>query len=72
MRKSMKLVLNLSMFLLAFFAFSNRAFTLTDYQIKRFCSKEKKVSLCIKNLQEKRSDLQKGKLIEIPVTPYKR
>ena len=68
----MQLVLNLSIFLLAFFSFSNESFSLTDYEIKRFCLKEKKVSLCIKNLQEKRSDLQKGKLIEIPVTPYKR
>ena len=71
MREQMKFVLNFSMFLLAFFSFSNESFSLTDYQIKRFCSKEKRVSLCIKNLQEKRSDLQKGKLIEIPVTPYK-
>ena len=68
----MKLVLNCSMILLAFFSFSNESFSLTDFQIKRFCAKEKKVSFCIKNLQEKRSDLQKGKLIEIPVTPYKR
>ena len=68
----MKMVLSFSMFLLAFFSFSNESFSLTDYQIKRFCSKEKNVSLCIKNLKEKRSDLQKGKLIEIPVTPYKR
>ena len=68
----MKLVLNFFMFLLAFFSFSNKSLSLTDYQIKRFCVKEKKVSLCIKNLKEKRSDLQKGKLIEIPVTPYKR
>ena len=68
----MKLVLNFFMFLLAFFSFSNESFSLTDYQIKRFCAKEKKVLLCIKNLKEKRSDLQKGKLIEIPVTPYKR
>ena len=68
----MKLVLNFSLFLLAFFSFSNESFSLSNYQIKRFCAKEKKVSLCIKNLQEKRSDLQKGKLIEIPVTPYKR
>ena len=72
MRKSMKFVLNLSIFLLAFFSFNNKSFSLTDYQIKRFCAKEKRVSLCIKNLQEKRSDLQEGKLIEIPVTPYKR
>ena len=68
----MKLVFNFSMFLLAFFSFNNESLSLTDYQIKRFCSKEKRVSLCIKNLQDKRSDLQKGKLIEIPVTPYKR
>ena len=68
----MKLVLNLSMFLFAFFSFSNESFSLTDYQIKRFCTKERRVSLCIKNLEEKRSDLQKGKLIEIPVLPYKR
>ena len=68
----MKLVLNFSMFLLFFFSFSNKSFSLTDYQIQRFCAKKKRASLCIKNLQEKRSDLQKGKLIEIPVTPYKR
>ena len=68
----MKLVLNFSTFLLEFFSFSNESFSLTDFQIKRFCKKEKRVSLCIKNLQEKRSDLQKGKLIEIPVKPYQR
>ena len=67
----MKLVLKFSMFLLAFFSFSNESFTLTDFQIKRFCKKEKMVSLCIKKLQDKRSDLQEGKLIEIPVIPYK-
>ena len=68
----MKLLLNFSIFLWAFFSFSNESFSLSDFQIKRFCAREKRVSLCIKNLQEKRSDLQKGKLIEIPVTPYKR
>jgi len=68
----MKLVLNFSMFLLAFFSFSNESFSLTDFQIKAFCKKEKRKTLCIKKLQDKRSDLQKGKLIEIPVTPYKR
>jgi len=68
----MKLVLNFSMFLSAFFSFSNASYALTDYQIKRFCAKEKRVSICINNLKAKRSDLQKGKLIEIPVTPYKK
>ena len=68
----MKLVLNFSVFLLAFFAFSNESLSLTDYQIKRNCTKEKKVFSCIKDLQEKRSNLKKGKFIEIPVVPYKR
>ena len=72
MREQMKLVLNFYMFLLAFFLFSNESFSLSDSQIKRFCAKEQRVSLCIKNIQEKRSDLKKGKLIEIPIIPYKR
>ncbi len=68
----MKFLINLSMFLLAFFSFSNKSFSLTDYQIKKFCKKERSVLSCIENLQKKRSDLQKGKFIEIPVKPYKR
>ena len=68
----MKLLLNFSMLLLAFFSISSESLSLTDYQIKRFCAKKKRVSLCIKNLQEKRSDLRKGKLIGIPVKAYKR
>ena len=97
----MKLVLNFSMLLLAFFSFSKESFSLTNYQIKRFCAKEKNLSLfglltfddqllsltnyqlkqickkeqktstCITNLREKRSNLQKGTKIEIPVIPYK-
>ena len=67
----MKFVLIFYVFLLVFSLFSNKSFSLTDYQIKRLCSKEKRVSLCIKYLQKKRSDLQKGNLIEIPVIPYK-
>ena len=67
----MKLLLYFSLFLLTFFSFSNESFSLTDFQIKRFCKKEKRLSFCIKNIKEKRSDLQKGKLIEIPVKPYK-
>ena len=65
-------LLKLCLFLLALLTFNGESFSLTDYQIKRFCEKEKRVSLCIKNLQEKRSDLQKGNRIEIPVRPYQR
>ena len=68
----MKLLLNFFIFLFSFFSFSNESFSLSDFQIKKFCAKEKRVSSCIKNLQEKRSDLQKGKPVKIPVKPYKR
>jgi len=68
----MKLRLNLFLFLLSFFLFSNKSLSLTDYQIKRYCTKHKRMSSCIKDLQEKRSKLQEGKHIEIPVVPYKR
>ena len=36
------------------------------------CKKEKRPSSCIRNLREKRFNLQNGKFIEIPVIPYKR
>ena len=67
----MKLVLNFFMFFLAFFSFSIKSLSLTDYQIKRYCTKQKRISSCIKDLKEKRSKLQEGKHIEIPVVPYK-
>ena len=72
----MKSALNLSLFLFALFTFGNKSFSLTDYQIKKICKKEKKGLKerelnCIKNLIEKRSNLQKGNLIEIPVIPFK-
>ncbi len=49
-----------------------KLYALTDYKIKKICKKEKRELTCIKNLKEKRSNLQKGNLIEIPVIPYKR
>ena len=67
----MKLMLNLSLFLFFLFTFSQETFSLTDYQIKKICKKEKRESNCIKELKEKRFNLQKGNFIEIPVIPYK-
>ena len=66
----MKLALNISFFLFALLTFSNRSFSLNDYQIRKICSKEKRQLSCIKNLQEKRYFLQKGNPIKIPVIPY--
>ena len=68
----MKLALNLSLFLFTLFTFDEKVFALTDYQIEKICIKGRKKSTCIKNLKEKRSNLQKGDKIEIPVIPYKR
>ena len=68
----MRLAFYLSLILFALFIYSDEAFSLQDYQIERLCKKKKKVSICIKNLKEKRSNLIKGNIIEIPVIPYKR
>ena len=48
-----------------------KSFSLTDYKIRKICEKEKFESNCIKALKEKRSKMQKGILIEIPVIPFK-
>lgn len=68
----MKLLLNLSLTLLALLMFFDKSFALTNYQISKICKKEKRSSTCIKNLREKRDNLRKGNLIEIPVKPFKR
>ena len=67
----MKLFLKLSLFLFVLIIFEDNSFSLTDYQIKNICKNERRVSSCIKDLLIKRSNLQKGKFIEIPVKPYK-
>ena len=66
----MKLALKLSFFLFAFFIFSEKSIALTKYEINKFCQKEKRKSICIRNLHQKKSKLQKGQFIEIPVFPY--
>ena len=68
----MKLALNLFLFLFAFVIFGEKSLSLTDFQIRRICKKEKRELACIKILKEKRLNLQKGKSIEIPVIYLKR
>ena len=67
----MKLALNLCLTIFVLFIFGVKSYSLTDYQIKKFCKNEKRKSTCIKILEDKRSNLQRGNLIEIPVIPYK-
>ena len=68
----MNLSFKLSLFLFVLFIMGDKSLSLTDYQIRKFCKNEKRESTCIRILQEKKSDLQKGNFIEIPVIPYKR
>ncbi len=68
----MRLVLNFSLFLLTFFILTDKTLSLTNYQIRKFCKRQKSESTCIKDLQDKRSKLMEGNLIEIPVIPYKK
>ena len=68
----MKLIFNLYLFLFAFLTFSEKTFSLSNYQIKIICKKEKRKLPCIKSLQDKRSNLKNGNLIEIPVIPHQR
>ena len=69
----MKSALNFSLFLFLFLSFlGDKSFSLTNSQIRNICKKEKRELTCIRNLKEKKSNLQKGHLIEIPVIPFKR
>ena len=68
----MKLALNFFLLLFALLTFGEKSFSLTNYQIKNICKKEKKELSCIKNLKDKRYNLEKNNRIEIPVVPYKR
>ena len=68
----MKFAIKISLFLFAFVILGDKSLSLTDYQIKKICKKEKMKTNCIKNMKDKRSNLQKGNFIEIPVIPFKR
>ena len=67
----MKLKLNLSLLLFALAILGGESYSLTDYQIKNICKKGKNQLNCIKIFKDKKSNLKKGNLIEIPVIPYK-
>ena len=68
----MKFTLNLFLLLFTFILWERKAYSLSDYKIKKLCKKSRTELVCIKNLQERRADLEKGNKIEIPVIPYKR
>ena len=67
----MRLLLKLFLFLCVLTIFEENSFSLTNYQIRKICKNKKRVSVCVNNLLEKRSKLQKGIFIEIPVRTYR-
>ena len=66
----MKLALKIYLIIFSSFILVEQSLSLTDYQIRKNCEKAKKKSNCIRNLKEKRTNLQEGNFIEIPVIPY--
>ena len=68
----MKLLINIFLIIFALVIFGDKSLSLTDNQIKKVCKREKREVNCIKNLKNKKSNLEKGNLIEIPVIPHKR
>ena len=68
----MKLAFNFCVLLFSLVIYADKSFSLTDFQIKKFCKREKRQSACMKDLKEKRFDLENGKLIKIPVIPYRK
>ena len=67
----MRLLLKLFLFLCVLTIFEENSFSLTNYQIRKICKNKKRVAICVNNLLEKRSKLQKGIFIEIPVRTYR-
>ena len=48
------------------------AYPLSNYEIRERCQKLKRKKACIRDLEFKRLNLQKGNKIQIPVIPYKK
>ena len=51
--------------------FVSDAYSISNSQILRICSRKRRENACIKRLKSNRELIYKGKPIEIPVYPYK-
>lgn len=67
----MKSLSNLFFIIFFLIIYQNSAYSLTDYQIKSRCRKNKNSLICIRNLKSKKNKLMQGNRIEIPVIPFK-
>ena len=68
----MKIILQLTLFIFTSAILGDKSLSLTNYEIIKICKNVENKSSCRKDLQNKKSNLQKGDHIEIPVIPYKR
>ena len=67
----MKLLFKVFSFVLLSTILVLESHSISNLQISRICSKERKEKACIKRLKLNRELIYKGKPIEIPVYPYK-
>ena len=67
----MKLSMKLFSFILLSLVFAIEAYSISNYQIFRICTKKRREKACIKRLKLNRDLIYKGKPIEVPVYPYK-
>ena len=68
----MKLAFKLLVLFTHLLIMSEESLSLTTNQIKNICKKQPRKFACIKELEDKKYNLQRGNLIKIPVIPYKR
>ena len=67
----MKLFLKVFSLLLLSLVFEFEAYSISNSQIFRICSRERREKACIKRLKLNRELIYKGKPINIPVYPFK-
>ena len=68
----MKSLSNMLLCLLVLFTFDNKAYSISNSEIKKICQNKSRRSICIKDLKLKKLNLLQGSQIEIPVIPYKK
>jgi len=67
----MKLLFKVFSLVLLSLIMALEAYSISNYQIFKICSKKRKEKACIKRLKFNRELIYRGKPIEIPVYPYK-
>ena len=67
----MNLFIKIFSLILTSLLFALEAYSISNSQIFKICSRKRREKACIKRLKSNRELIYKGKPIEIPVYPYK-